>query len=188
MSTSDKDARYSSWVANAYGSISFGSLLPDKTRSACFIGSKADVRHYMMMNQDGATKGQTIMQAPGKMEFKTGEDRARGDIAYNVHVEHGDVCITAKNGDLRLQGKNVIIEAKGDNKDDGVMTLKANTRLEGISPKINLTGKKMVLLQSEQCVRIIGNKYLDMVTGIGQCVSDSSRYGSQGATQGKIPT
>ena len=62
MSTSDKDAQYSSY-ANAYGSISFGSLLPDKTRSACFIGSKADVRHYMMMNQDGATKGQTIMQS-----------------------------------------------------------------------------------------------------------------------------
>ena len=88
MSTSDKDARYSSWVANAYGSISFGSLLPDKTRSACFIGSKADVRHYMMMNQDGATKGQTIMQAPGKMEFKTGEDRERGDIAYNLSLIH----------------------------------------------------------------------------------------------------
>ena len=80
------------------------------------------------------------------------------------------------------------IRDRGDNKDDGVMSLKANTRIEGISPKINLTGKKMVLIQSEQCVRLIGNKYLDMVTGIGQCFSDSSRYGSTGATQGKIPT
>jgi len=188
MSTGDKDAIFSSWLANAYGSISFGSLHPDYVRSACFIGNKSDVRHYMTFEQDGDRGGYTIHQAPGGMTFKTGEDRDRGDIAFVIQCENGDVTITAQNGDLRLQGKNVIIEAKGDGKDDGVMTLKANTRIDAISAKVHLNGKKMVLIDSEQCVRIIGNKYLDMVTGVGQCVSASSRFGSKGSTQGKIPT
>lgn len=188
MATEDKDSKFSTWISNAYGSISFGSLHPDYVRSACFIGDKSDVRHYITLEQDGERKGTTIQQAPGGMTFKAGEDRERGEIAFTIQCENGDICITAQNGDLRFQGKNVIIEAKGDGKDDGVVTIKGNTRVEAISPKVHLNGKKMVLIDSEQTCRIIGNKYMDFITGVGQCVSDSSRYGSTGKTQGKIPT
>jgi len=130
------------------------------------------------------THSVTTLESPGGIVIKCGQDRKRPDITFNIQVENGKLALTCQTGDVLIQGKNVVIEAKGDNNNDGNITLKSNSKIELNSPVVEINGKQKVECNSEQKIEVKSNGTLGMygtqVTG----QSASSRYGKTGTNQG----
>ena len=81
------------------------------------------------------------------------------------------------------QGKNVTIEAKGNSTDDGVITLKANSKISLDAPKVDINGKQSCQINSEQKLGLKTNGTMDFYATQGTCESASSRYGKRGPSQ-----
>ena len=178
---------FTSWIENNYGQIEFGRLDPDHVRAAVYLANKQDVRHrfYMDIDRDmgGGTHSVTTLESPGGVIIKCGQDRKRPDVTFNIQVENGKFAVTCQCGDITLQGKNVIVEAKGDGNNDGNITLKSNSKIELNSPNVEINGKQKCDINSEQSVTVKSNGTMGMygtqVTG----QSASSRYGKRGTAQ-----
>lgn len=182
-----KDNHFSSWIENNYGQIEFGRLDPDNVREAVYLNNKQDPRHRFYMSIDRPmgddTHSVTSLESPGGVVIKCGQDRNRPDITFSIQVENGKLALTCQTGDVLIQGKNVVVEAKGDNTEDGVITLKSNSKIELNSPIVEINGKQKCELNSEQKIEVKSNGSLGMygtqVTG----QSASSRYGKRGTSQ-----
>lgn len=183
----EKNNNFTSWVENNYGQLEFGRLDPDNVREAVYLNNKQDPRHRLYMSIDrpmgDGTHSVTTLESPGGIVIKCGQDRKRPDITFNIQVENGKLALTCQTGDVLIQGKNVVIEAKGDNNDDGNITLKSNSKIELNSPVVEINGKQKCELNSEQKIEVKSNGSLGMygtqVTG----QSASSRYGKRGTSQ-----
>jgi hypothetical protein len=182
-----KNNDFTSWTENNYGQLELGRLDPDNVRAGVYLSNKQDVRHRLYMDIDrpmGNGKfSTTTLESPGGIIIKTGQDRTRPDIVFNIQVENGKLCLTCQCGDVEIQGKNVTIEAAGSNGDDGVITLKSNSKIEMNSPEVIINGKQKCELNSENKMEIKSNGTIGMYGTQGVCQSASSRYGKRGASQ-----
>ena len=187
-----KNNDFSSWIENNYGKLEFGTLDPDNVRHAVYLGNKQDVKHRFFMDIDhpGAKSSHaqgsyTTLESPGGITIKCGQDRTRADVVFNIQVENGKLAMTCQTGDVEIQGKNVTIEAKGDNENDGAITLKSNSKIALNTPKLELNGRQRVELNSEQKIAIRSQGTTDIFGGT-QCTTEtaSSRYGLRGPSQG----
>ena len=183
----DKTNHFTSWSENNYGQLEFGRLDPDNVRAAVYLGNKQDVRHRLYMDIDrpmgDGTHSVTTLESPGGIVIKCGQDRKRPDITFNIQVENGKLALTCQTGDVLIQGKNVVIEAKGDNNNDGNITLKSNSKIELNSPVVEINGKQKVECNSEQKIEIKSNGSLGMYGSQVSGQSASSRYGKRGTSQ-----
>lgn len=184
---SEPSNHFTSWIENNYGQIEFGRLDPDEVRSAVYLGNKQDVRHrfYMDIDRDmgGGTHSVTTLESPGGIVIKCGQDRKRPDVTFNIQVENGKLALTCQTGDVLIQGKNVVIEAKGDSGNDGNITLKANSKIDMQSPKIEINGSQKVEVKSEEKIDMQSQGTLQMYGTQGSCQSASSRFGKRGTSQ-----
>lgn len=180
-----KNNDFTSWTENNYGQLEFGRLDPDNIRAAVYLGNKQDARHRLYMDIDSPRGSVTSLESPGGIIIKCGQDKTRPDITFNIQVENGKLCLTCQTGDVEIQGKNVTIEAKGSNTDDGVITLKSNSKIELNAPNVVMNGKQKCEMNSEQTIQIKSNGSMDMYASQTQCESASSRYGKRGSSQGK---
>jgi len=183
----DKTNHFTSWTENNYGQLEFGRLDPDNVRAAVYLGNKQDVRHRLYMDidrsMDDGTHSVTTLESPGGIMIKCGQDRKRPDLTFNIQVENGKLSLTCQTGDVLIQGKNVVIEAKGDNNNDGSITLKANSKIELDSSIVEITGKQKVECNSEQKIEVKSNGTMGMYGSQVSCQSASSRYGKRGTSQ-----
>ena len=178
---------FSSWWSNNFGSISFGSYHKDEVQNAVYIQNKQDPRHRIFLDIDGAREGRTTSEAPGGHYIKTGQDKEREDVTFQIQVENGKLCITCQNGDIELFGKNITLNATGDGNGDGIITLKSNSKIEGNSPRIKFIGTEQFDCNSEKSITIKSNGTMGMYGSQVSCQSASSRYGKRGTAQeGKI--
>tara|TARA_B100002019_G_scaffold143966_1_gene124149 strand:- start:14 stop:595 length:582 start_codon:yes stop_codon:yes gene_type:complete len=184
---SEPSNHFTSWIENNYGQIEFGRLDPDHVRAAVYLANKQDVRHrfYMDIDRDmgGGTHSVTTLESPGGVIIKCGQDRKRPDVTFNIQVENGKLALTCQTGDVLVQGKNVVIEAKGDGNNDGNITLKSNSKIDLQSPKIEINGKQKVGCYSEQKIDVQSQGTLQMYGAQASCQSASSRYGQRGTSQ-----
>jgi len=189
---SEPSNHFTSWIENNYGQIEFGRLDPDETRAAVYLGNKQDVRHrfYMDIDRDmgGGTHSVTTLESPGGVIIKCGQDRKRPDVTFNIQVENGKLALTCQTGDVLIQGKNVVLEAKGDSGSDGVITLKSNSKIDMQSPKIEINGKQKVGCYSEQKIDIQSQGPVQMYGAQVTGQSASSRFGKRGTRQEKKVT
>lgn len=182
-----KNNDFTSWTENNYGQLEFGKLDPDNVRASVYLGNKQDVRHRLYMDIDRpmgeGTHSVTTLESPGGIILKCGQDRKKPDVVFNIQVENGKFCLTCQAGDVEIQGKNVTIEAKGSGGEDGIITLKSNSKIELNSPEVILNGKQKVELNSEQKMELKSNGTLGMYGSQVSGQSASSRYGKKGDSQ-----
>ena len=183
----DKSNHFTSWIENDYGQIEFGRLDPDNVREAVYLNNKQDPRHRFYMSidrpQGNGTHSHTTLESPGGVVIKCGQDRERADLTFNIQVENGKFAVTCQCGDINLQGKNVVIEAKGDGNNDGNITLKSNSKIELNSPNVEINGKQKCDINSEQSVTVKSNGTMGMYGSQVTGQSASSRYGKRGTAQ-----
>ncbi len=100
------------------------------------------------LSQDGTVR----IVVDKTMEVTAGEDNDVGKIDMVVNCMNGDICINAISGQVRIKGRDVVLEASRD------LTLKAgrNLNLRGKakvdidSNKVQATGKSGNIIQSMQ--------------------------------------
>ena len=146
-------------IGTQNGVIKFGAMSPagDVTASVQIVG--VDGRHFITMEEDGARRYWTTMNAPGAFQINAGEDLAvnnpdaegrKNKVNQNaifINAENGDVTIRARNGKLRLEGLDIEMVATG-NAPEGVLWARANETLKLDSKNITVDGKQSVKIVS----------------------------------------
>ena len=86
------------------------------------------------LSQDGTVR----IVVDKTMEVTAGEDNDEGKIDMVINCMNGDICINAISGQVRIKGRDIVLEAGRD------LTLKAgrNLNLKGKS-KVDIDGNKV---------------------------------------------
>jgi hypothetical protein len=144
---------------NKDGELKFGHLHNDEVKSAFLVRSGSDPLHYMTLESNGAREGQTINRCTNTFQVKCG-DTVKGDApAFIVEALSGDIILMAKNGNIRMEGQNILIKAEGYDNKTGNIDIEANER-------VNIEGKE-IKMNGKQSMRIIS-------TGIGEITCKAS--------------
>ena len=58
--------------------------------------------------------GLATIEADGTLEIQTGRKNKSGRVSYVAMAHHGDMCMTADNGWVRIKGQNIVLDASNE--------------------------------------------------------------------------
>lgn len=174
------------------GILSSGNLSADKVKHAWQLMNGNDPRHRITMDKDGARKGRTMMEAPGGMTLKLGQDLSReptnpfpeltgdafrelGNNTLSIQLENGNLNLDIQNGDLNIRARNINFEIGDENNEGGNFTVKANGKVDVKGNDIKITSQTKFIIEANHMLRCLGNKKLELLGGITKMMSDSTR-------------
>ena len=100
---------------NDKGQISFGDIhKKGDVTSGVMLKNVQDGRHNFSMDIDGQREGWTTSTSPGNFQVECGSDREEEHDTLILNAVNGNICITAANGKIRLQGTDIELIAVGD--------------------------------------------------------------------------
>tara|TARA_B100000965_G_scaffold165612_1_gene137967 strand:- start:1088 stop:1711 length:624 start_codon:yes stop_codon:yes gene_type:complete len=157
------------------GSISFGHLDKKATVTSGVKLDTPDGRHQFNLEIDGERKGWTSSTSPGNFQVECGSDREEADTTCIINALNGDICITAHNGKIRLQGTDIELVAIGEGEQGkGNITCSATeTFTVHETPKIILASTTLTKLSSTGIIDIAANSCLKIYGSIIKGVSDA---------------
>ena len=127
---------------NDHGSLRFGSLDTDATvTSAVALQSGADGRHQFSLDNDGKRQGSTNSTSLSTFNVKCGIDTSiisNADDTLTLTADHGNICIVAKNGKIRLQANDIELNAIDGKGGQGMIRLDA-------SESVNVDSKQFLV-------------------------------------------
>ena len=89
------------------GSIKFGHIHKKGDVTAGVMLNTPDGRHQFSLDIDGQRKGWTTSTSPGNFNLLAGEDNTEPQDTITIGAVNGNICITATNGKIRLQGTDI---------------------------------------------------------------------------------
>ena len=156
------------------GSISFGHLDKKATVTSGVKLDTPDGRHQFNLEIDGERKGWTSSTSPGNFQVECGSDNEEADTTCVVNALNGDICITATNGKIRLQGTDIELVAIGEGGAKGHITCSATeTFTVHETKKIILDSKSLTRITSTGIISIAANSCLKMYGSIIRGVTDA---------------
>ena len=160
---------------NNLGGSSHGSI--DK-KGTVTSGAKLEVqdgRHQFNLEIDGKRKGWTSSTSPGNFQVECGSDNVEADTTCMINALNGDICITATNGKIRLQGTDIELVAIGEGEQGkGNITCEATeTFTVRDTPKILLTSSTLTKISSTGMIDIAANSCLKIYGSIIKGVTDA---------------
>ena len=96
------------------GSIKFGHIHKKGDVTAGVMLDTPDGRHQFSLDIDGQRKGWTTSTSPGNFNLLAGEDNTEPQDTITIGAVNGNICITATNGKIRLQGTDIELSAGGE--------------------------------------------------------------------------
>ena len=113
----------------AHGSAFFGPGGPkevdDGTEFRLAVPSNSTCKYTSDGGKTEHIQGSSIVTC-GHNALK-GRDKAEEEaVGYGVYCENGDLVLCAPSGNLKILAKNIFIESRGFDTDDGSFLLKAN--------------------------------------------------------------
>lgn len=174
-----KESRDAARYGTRNGEIKFGHVHNDQVLSAVMIRSGYDYRQYITMDADGKRKGTITSVTPNTYQIKCGHDTKRKGVAFLVEALNGDIVLNAKNGDVRIEGKNVMIVAKqssGDNK-NGVVSIEGNEKVDIRSKNIELNGSSVVKFFSAGSCELTAKSSMNFTAGLFAAVDNACSGG-----------
>jgi hypothetical protein len=156
------------------GSISFGHIDKKATVTSGVKLDTPDGRHQLNLEIDGKRKGWTSSTSPGNFQVECGSDREEADDTLVLNALNGNICITAHNGKIRLQGTDIELVAIGEGGSKGHITCSATeTFTVHETKKIILDSKSLTKITSTGIISIAANSCLKMYGSIIRGVTDA---------------
>ena len=156
------------------GSIQFGVI--DK-KAVVTSGVKLDTpdgRHQLNLEIDGEREGWTSSTSPGNFQVECGSDREEADDTLVLNAVNGNICITAHNGKIRLQGTDIELVAIGEGGARGHITCSATeTFTVHETKKIILDSKSLTKITSTGKIELAANSCLKLYVSIIKGLTDA---------------
>ena len=173
------------------GILSSGNLSADKVKHAWQLMNGNDSRHRITMDKDGARKGRTMMEAPGGMTLKLGQDLSReptnpfpeltgdafrelGNNTLSIQVENGNLNLDIQNGDLNVRARNINFEIADENEEGGNFSVKTNGKIVMDAKEVLVTGVTLIDITSNNVLRCLGTEKSEFLGGITKLLTNSS--------------
>ena len=167
---------------NSDGELKMGHITGDNEITAFLIRSGYFYDHYIEFGATGdrSRAGGTICKSPGAFQVKAGSNCGVEDNAVFMMAENGDIHLSAPQGKVIIDAKNILLKASGGGGGNGKITIEGNEQVEikGSGDGVSINGTASVKINSEKEVDIIGktltNIYggnIDMADGNGSSVA-----------------
>ena len=172
---------------NSDGTISFGGIDKRKEKHAVMLLNNYDPAHRIVMGSSGANKSRTYLGAPKGITMKCGNKNSRDDGTFMIQGENGNMVIDVQNGDFGVKARNINMRAEyGPGTKEGNLTLFANNKIREEGKYIELFGAEKIDITCNKLLKLMGYTELQMISGICNMTSYSSRRGKKGDKQSKI--
>ena len=96
---------------------SFGPNLVIETNGPVGVGGALAYQLYATTDKGAKWQqalhgnGLSTMESTHGLEIQTGKKNKKGDISFIAMAHHGDVCLNANSGWIRIKGKNIVLDA-----------------------------------------------------------------------------
>ena len=156
---------------NAHGTMFFGPGGPkeadDGTEYRFSVKSNSTLKYTSDGGKTEHVQGRNIISCGHNLD--KGRDKSEEeDIGYGVYCENGDIVFSAPSGNVKILAKNIYIESRGPDTDNGAFLLKANGGVTIDSgEQLTLSGTK-VCVRGEAEVNIVTDHFINMVGEIIQ--------------------
>lgn len=158
-----------------HGEIKFGHVHNDECLSSVMLRSGHDYRQYITLDAKGQRKGCITAYTPNTFQIKCAHDLKKGNVAFVIEAQHGDIIFNALDGDIRMQARNIDILAKqnANNNQQGVLTLEANEKVMVRSKNIELNGSSVVKFFSSGTCELVAKCSMDFSAGLFSAVDNA---------------
>lgn len=158
---------------NDHGSINFGHVHKMGDCTSDILLQASDGRHSISLDKDGQRKGCSQITAPGRISIESGEDRNETEDTLFIHAWHGNICIIAQDGKLRLQGTDIELIAVGEGGSKGNIRMKATENIEIDGKKVLINAKTMYKLATSGKAEIAANSCMSIYSSVIRGVTDA---------------
>ena len=152
------------------GEIKFGHITENQQVYSVYLHNYlSKAKHYIALSQTGEAdwqKDSTLCRSEGSFSVIAGDNAKAGTLAIDLTARSGDIVLSAPRGTIRLQAKNIELNASGPDGKNGNIQLVANEKINldagqivNIRSKVgmNLICKNNIEVISSNIVRLIGN-------------------------------
>ena len=158
---------------NEKGSLAFGHIHKDAAVTSGVMLQTPDAEHSITLDVDGEREGWTSVVQPGNFQVECGSANEETEDSLILNAKNGNICITATNGKIRLQGTDIELIAIGDKGDRGNIKIDATENVLVECNKYLLNAKAMYRMCSPQRGEIISNGVMKMYGSIIRGVTDA---------------
>ena len=156
------------------GSIKFGHIHKKADVTAGVMLDTPDGRHSLFLDVDGQRKGWTSSISPGNFQVLAGEDNTEPQDTIAINAINGNICITATNGKIRLQGTDIELIAVGEGGSKGHIKCTATeTFTIHETKKIIFDSKVLTKITSTGIMDIAANTCLTIYGSLIKGVTDA---------------
>ena len=99
--------------------------------------------------------GLASMEADHTLEIQTGKKNKKEHVSYMAMAHNGDMCITAENGWIRIQGSNIVLNADNEILLQGKRVTLGNA--DGSTSQTEILGNKIVINGAQE-VFVVGSQ------------------------------
>ena len=139
----------------------FGPNLVIETNGPVGLGGPVAYQLYAV-NDKGAKWQQALhgsglasMEADHTLEIQTGKKNKKEHISYMAMAHNGDMCMTAENGWIRIQGSNIVLNADNEILLQGKRVTLGNA--DGSTSQTEILGNKIVINGAQE-VFVVGSQ------------------------------
>ena len=100
--------------------------------------------------------GLATINAEQTLEIQTGLKNKSGRISYFAMAHHGDMCMTASDGWIRIKGQNIVLDASNELLLQGKKVTVGN--VNKTTSHLELFGSNINLYPTSSCVVVRGSK------------------------------
>ena len=159
---------------NDKGTLRFGHIHKKGDVTAGVMLDTPDGRHQFSLDIDGQRKGWTTSTSPGNFQVLAGEDNEEPQDTLILNAVNGNICITATNGKIRLQGTDIELIAVGEGGAKGHIKCTATeTFTIHETKKIIFVSKVLTKITSTGIMDIAANTCLTIYGSLIKGVTDA---------------
>jgi hypothetical protein len=175
---------------NKDGELKFGHIHDDENISAFMVRSGYNSLHYITMDATGDSdrKNSTINRSPGPYEIKAGDDVKEDAKAIYIEAVNGDIVLSALNGRVSIQAKNIDLISRGGDNKNGNITLDSNEKISLLSKNIECNATSVAKFFSSGTVEVVGDSILNIYGGLIDACDGATKLNQSKAGGSSVET